>query len=130
MQQITIAATQMACTDVMETNIRKAEENIRTDSARHWQRTMQGHAAANLMPVCASNRVGIEKGRASYIDFYGASFIAGPDGAIVAQADRKAETVLTATFDLDPLAVSRARFPLFRDRRPEHYQALLTLDGR
>src|SRR5690606_34123316 len=101
------------------------------DSAGHWQRVMQGHAGANLMPLVASNRIGTEKGRnGTEITFYGASFIAGPTGAIVAEADRTGETVLTATFDLDAIDHQRRSWGVFRDRRPELYGALATLDGR
>lgn len=100
------------------------------DTAGHWQRVMQGHAGANIIPVCASNRVGTEKGDSTEITFYGSSFISGPDGAIIIQADRSEETVLVATFDLDSIRKSRDSFHLFRDRRPKYYQSLLTMDGR
>ena len=100
------------------------------DSAAHWQRVMQGHAAANLMPVIASNRIGTEPGRkGTELTFYGSSFIANQTGEKVAEADRTTETVLTATFDLDAIAKQRAAWGLFRDRRPELYTPLLTLDG-
>ncbi len=100
------------------------------DSAAHWQRVMQGHAAANLMPVIASNRIGTEPGRkGTELTFYGSSFIANQTGEKVAEADRTTETVLTATFDLDAIAKQRAAWGLFRDRRPELYTPLLTMDG-
>ncbi|MCD2185376.1 N-carbamoylputrescine amidase [Rhizobium sp. GN54] len=100
------------------------------DSAAHWQRVMQGHAAANLMPVVASNRIGTEAGRnGTSITFYGSSFIADQTGAKVAEADRDTETVLTATFDLDAIERQRRAWGLFRDRRPELYTPLATLDG-
>ncbi|AWK86978.1 N-carbamoylputrescine amidase [Azospirillum thermophilum] len=99
------------------------------DSQGHWTRVMQGHAGANLMPLVASNRIGREEGETCGITFYGSSFIAGPQGEIVAQADRESETVLTATFDLDRIALQRASWGVFRDRRPELYGPLLTLDG-
>lgn len=100
------------------------------DSAAHWQRVMQGHAAANLMPVVASNRIGTEDGRnGTSITFYGSSFIADQTGAKVAEADRDTETVLTATFDLDAIERQRRAWGLFRDRRPELYAPLATLDG-
>jgi len=101
------------------------------DSARHWQRAMQGHAASNLMPVIASNRIGLEPGRSgTEITFYGSSFITDQTGALLAEADRASEAVLTATFDLDALARQRSAWGLFRDRRPELYGSLMTLDGR
>jgi N-carbamoylputrescine amidase len=99
------------------------------DSRDHWQRVMQGHAGANLMPLIASNRIGREEGSSSAITFYGSSFIAGPQGEKVAEAGRDEEAVLTATFDLDKIRAARASWGIFRDRRPELYGTLLTLDG-
>ena len=101
------------------------------DSSGHWQRVMQGHAGANLTPLIASNRIGTEPGRSgTEITFYGSSFIAGPTGEKVAEAGRTDETVLTATFDLDGIARQRRSWGVFRDRRPELYAPLLSLDGR
>ena len=99
------------------------------DSSRHWQRVMQGHAGANLVPVVAANRVGVEKGQQHQLTFYGTSFIAGPTGEIVTEAGRDDETVLTATFDLDAVAELRHSWGVFRDRRPELYRPLWSLDG-
>ena len=100
------------------------------DSSGHWQRVMQGHAGANLMPVVAANRFGFEPGRADRsITFYGSSFIADATGDKVAEAGRDAEAVLAATFDLDELRTMRHGWGLFRDRRPDLYGPLLTLDG-
>jgi N-carbamoylputrescine amidase len=82
------------------------------------------------MPLVASNRIGMEPGqKGTEITFYGSSFIADPTGAKVAEADRTTETVLTATFDLDAVEAQRRAWGLFRDRRPELYGPLLTLDG-
>ena len=100
------------------------------DSRGHWQRVMQGHAAANLMPVVASNRIGAEEGDSCTVTFYGRSFVADPTGALLAEAGEDRETAVAATFDLDALANQRASWGLFRDRRPELYDPLLTLDGR
>lgn len=100
------------------------------DSAPHWQTVMQGHAAANLMPLVASNRVGTEKGRnGTELTFYGSSFIAGWQGRKMAEADRKSEGVITTRFDLDEIAANRAAWGIFRDRRPDLYGTLTTLDG-
>lgn len=99
------------------------------DTSGHWRRVIQGHAAANIVPICVSNRVGTEKGGSTKITFYGSSFIMSPDGAIVAQANRTEEKVLIAAFDLDSIRRLRESFHLFRDRRPEHYYGLLTMDG-
>ncbi|HEY3638590.1 MAG TPA: N-carbamoylputrescine amidase [Rhizomicrobium sp.] len=100
------------------------------DSRDHWRRVMQGHAAANCMPLVASNRIGTETGRAGEITFYGSSFIADYTGAIVAELGRKDEGVITAAFDLDEIARARASWGLFRDRRPELYALLGTHDGK
>ncbi len=99
------------------------------DSRDHWQRAMQGHAASNMVPLVASNRIGAEKGKNSEMTFYGSSFIADETGAKVGEADRTSETVLTHTFDLDAIRNQRAQWGFFRDRRPEHYGALVTLTG-
>ena len=100
------------------------------DSRDHWQRAMQGHAASNMVPLVASNRIGAEKGKNSEMTFYGSSFIADETGAKVAEADRTSETVLTHAFDLDAIRNQRAQWGFFRDRRPEHYGALTTLSAK
>ncbi len=100
------------------------------DSSGHWQRTMQGHAAANIMPLVASNRIGLETGERGSLTFYGSSFIAGPTGEKVAEADRRSETVLTASFDLEQVRRYRHAWGVFRDRRPDLYYPLMSLDGR
>ena len=99
------------------------------DSRDHWRRVMQGHAAANYMPLAAANRVGRERGRAGELAFYGSSFIAGPTGEIVAELDRTEEGVATAQFDFAEIAKARTSWGLFRDRRPNLYGPLLTADG-
>ena len=91
------------------------------DSAPHWQRVMQGHAGANLVPVVAANRVGVEVGSRFTLEFYGSSFIAGPTGDKIVEAGRSSETVLTATFDLDEVASLRRSWGVFRDRRVDLY---------
>jgi len=97
------------------------------DSRWHWQRTMQGHAAANVMPLVASNRIGTEQGEKCAITFYGHSFIADHTGEVVAQADDHGESVLTATFDLEAIRRYRHAWGVFRDRRPDLYGPLLSL---
>jgi N-carbamoylputrescine amidase len=99
------------------------------DSMPHWRRVMQGHAGANLMPLVAANRTGTETVDGRVQSYYGASFIAGPTGEIVAEAGREGEAVLVARFERDALAARRAGWGVFRDRRPELYGALLTADG-
>lgn len=100
------------------------------DSAAHWRMTMQGHSAANIMPLVASNRIGHEAQSNIGMDFYGTSFITGYTGEILAEADRQTRTVLTATVDLDEAAAYRRNWGVFRDRRPETYGTVATLDGR
>jgi len=98
------------------------------DSQLHWQRVMQGHAAANIMPLVASNRIGKETDETS-MTFYGSSFIAGPTGEIVAQGDRENQTVLVFEFDLDEIREKRHGWGVFRDRRPEMYGPIMTMDS-
>lgn len=111
------------------TAIGSEPQDASLDSSAHWQHTMQGHAAANVMPLVASNRVGTEQGEKYTMTFYGSSFIAAPTGEKVAEADRSSETVLTATFDLEEVRRYREAWGVFRDRRPELYGPLLSLDG-
>ena len=100
------------------------------DCSGHWQRTMQGQAGANVMPLVASNRIGTEAGQeGSEMTFFGRSFIADQTGDKLCDAGHDAPGVLTATFDLDAIAQHRAFWGTFRDRRPELYGPLLTLDG-
>jgi N-carbamoylputrescine amidase len=113
------------------TAIGSEPQDATLDSRDHWQRTMQGHAAANLTPLVASNRTGTEPGaNNTSLTFYGSSFIADYTGGKVAEASRTEETVLTATFDLDAIAHIRASWGVFRDRRPDLYTPLMTLDGK
>jgi N-carbamoylputrescine amidase len=101
------------------------------DSSTHWQNTMRGHAAANIMPLAAANRVGKETapdGR--YNIFYGRSFISDWQGEKVEEMSRTEEGVRVHSFDLDGIGELRRSWGVFRDRRPELYGALLTLDGR
>ena len=100
------------------------------DSAGHWQRTMQGHAAANMVPLVASNRVGREAGPTLAMTFYGSSFIADHTGALLAEANRVEETVLTARIDLDATRAFRQSWGTWRDRRPETYGLIGSHDGR
>lgn len=98
------------------------------DSKDHWQRCLQGHAAANVMPVIASNRIGTERDEVNDTEmtFYGSSFITDETGGKIAEANRTDETVLVAELDLDRIAVKRRQWGIFRDRRPDMYQTILT----
>lgn len=106
-----------------------SEPVLECDSMPHWQRCMQGHAAANLVPVVAANRIGTEtvkpdsenQNQSSALTFYGSSFIADNTGALVECADRASDCVLAHSFDLDELRDMRLSWGVFRDRRPEMY---------
>lgn len=91
------------------------------DSRDHWQRVMQGHAGANITPLIASNRVGIETGKSESMVFYGSSFIADHTGAKLAEADRVTEGVITASLDMQTIANLRRMWGVFRDRRNDLY---------
>eukprot|EP00171_Calliarthron_tuberculosum_P016054 IDg16054t1 len=101
------------------------------DTCTHWQRCMQGHSAANMIPVIASNRTGKEVGKdtAVSVTFYGTSFITDYTGLIVSDAGRHQETVLVHTFNMDNIQYQKLKWGVFRDRRPELYSKLFTLDG-
>ena len=104
------------------------------NSREHWQRTQQGHAAANLTPLIAANRYGLERSLQDperlYIRFYGSSFIADPMGAKVAEAPEEGDAVLVHRFDLEATRELRDNWFVFRDRRPDLYGPLTSLDGR
>lgn len=95
------------------------------DSKDHWQRVMQGHAGANLVPVIAANRVGVEKGESCEVVFYGSSFISDHTGQKIAEADRVSDCVIAAALDLDAIAETRRSWCVFRDRRPDLYGRLI-----
>ena len=110
------------------------------DSRDSWQFVQRGHAVANAMPLVAANRIGLETATAGGagdgatsgdvgIRFYGSSFIAGPTGALLAEASRDREEVITATVDLDAARYLREDWSFFRDRRPDLYRSLVSLDG-
>jgi N-carbamoylputrescine amidase len=100
------------------------------DSKDHWQRCMIGHSAANIIPVIASNRVGTESDEDSSIIFYGSSFITDQTGKVLKEMNRIEEGFIIETFDLDFCNSYRDSWGVFRDRRPEHYKQILTLDGK
>ena len=106
-----------------------SEPILECDSMEHWRRCMQGHAASNLIPVIAANRIGEETVepcpengmQKSALNFYGSSFITDNTGALCAELSGGEEGVLVSTFDLDALKADRLNWGLFRDRRPEMY---------
>lgn len=91
------------------------------DSMPHWRNTMCGHAAANIIPVCASNRVGKETAPNSEMVFQGYSFIADQYGNVVEEMNREEEGFRIHEFDLDAIDHERVSWGVFRDRRPECY---------
>ena len=109
-----------------------SEPILGCDSMPHWTRTMQGHSAANVMPVIAANRIGLEEvapceengGQRSSLQFYGSSFLTDETGSILTQASRDQACVIAQTFDLDRMAQARLEWGIFRDRRPPCYQIL------
>jgi N-carbamoylputrescine amidase len=101
------------------------------DSSSHWQNVMRGHAAANIMPLLASNRVGRETAPDGRSDiFYGRSFICDYQGEKIEEMNRNEEGYRLASFDLDSIGELRRSWGVFRDRRPELYGSLLSLDGK
>lgn len=98
-----------------------SEPEIGVDSKEHWQRVQMGHSAANIVPVIAANRYGVEKGQSCELTFYGSSFITDHTGAKIAEAPRDGESILYADFDLDANKKHRHYWGLIRDRRPECY---------
>ncbi|SVC36328.1 uncharacterized protein METZ01_LOCUS289182 [marine metagenome] len=100
------------------------------DSSQAWQRVMQGHAAANVMPVVASNRIGFESVKGQTNGFYGRSFICDRTGKILSEASRDKEEIITAEIDTEEDHLFRRNWGLFRDRRVDLYKELLTLDGK
>ena len=112
-----------------------SEPILDVDSVGHWQRVMQGHAAANVVPVAAANRYGTEvvtpcRGNGnqhSALRFYGSSFLTDETGAVLAQAGRDEDAVLTARYDFAAIRQARLEWGLFRDRRPKCYGAICDL---
>lgn len=111
-----------------------SEPILEVDSSGHWMRTMQGHSAANILPVMAANRYGTETvtpcpengQQTSSLTFYGTSFITDETGDILKKAGRTGDEILTAVFDFDQIRSERLSWGLFRDRRPETYQQLIS----
>ncbi|NCF62876.1 MAG: N-carbamoylputrescine amidase, partial [Gammaproteobacteria bacterium] len=99
------------------------------DSKDHWQTVMRGHAAANVVPVLASNRVGLEKSGSLEMEFYGSSFISNHVGEIIASADRVSEGMIMAVLDLEESGKYRKSWGVFADRRPDLYGDLLAGPG-
>jgi N-carbamoylputrescine amidase len=102
------------------------------DSMQHWQNVMCGHAGTNIMPVIASNRIGIEKATTNDMEmtFYSLSFISDAFGNRVETADRATQSIITHSFDLAEIKLYRETWGVYRDRRPDQYSAITTLDGK
>ena len=105
------------------------ELRIDYDSSGAWQRAMQGHAASNIVPVVASNRIGVEEVQNQSNRFYGRSFISDHTGKILKEGSRDKEEILIAEVDLEQNHLFRRNWGLFRDRRTDLYEEILTLDG-
>ena len=99
------------------------------DSSEAWQTVMQGHAAANIMPVVASNRIGSESVKGQVNGFYGKSFICNRSGKIISEASKDKEEIIVAEIDTEEDHLFRRNWGLFRDRRPELYKEILSLNG-
>jgi len=92
-----------------------------------WQIVQRAHAVANGLPVIACNRTGFEKdpsGRSSGIDFWGNSFICGPQGEFLAALDATRSGILSADIDLNKTDQVRKIWPYLRDRRIDSYDGL------
>ena len=100
------------------------------DSSGAWQRVMQGHAAANIIPVVASNRVGSESVKGQTNGFYGRSFICDRSGIILEEASKDKEEIIVAEINTEEDHLFRRNWGLFRDRRTDLYEEILTLDGK
>ena len=114
-----------------------SEPILDVDSMPHWRRVMQGHAAANITPVIAANRIGKEmvypseanNNQSSSLVFYGSSFITDETGEIISSADKNSECIISAEFDIEAIREMRMSWGLFRDRRPEYYSAITARKG-
>ena len=112
-----------------------SEPILNIDSSSHWQRVMMGHAAANIVPVIAANRIGLETvepcvengNQSSSLNFYGSSFMSDERGEILVQASRDKEEILYQEYDLDKIREDRLAWGLFRDRRPDTYIIMVDL---
>jgi N-carbamoylputrescine amidase len=104
----------------------KSREAQPADSKPHWQRTMQGHAAANQVPLAASNRIGVETGKDDVTQFYGGSFVADPTGGKLVELDETTPGVAIATIDLDAAAALRRLWGIYRTRRTDLYGRIET----
>ena len=102
---------------------------IGSDCHAHWQTVIRGHAGANLTPIGVSNRIGTETGDLGSTTFWGRAFIAGPRGEVLAEGDDRSESFVAADLDFGENRRIRADWGVFRDRRPDAYAPLLTMDG-
>lgn len=106
-----------------------SEPVLPKDTKSHWQNVMKGNAAANIMPVLAANRVGVEAMGKSSMKFYGSSFIADQHGDFVTEMNREEEGIRFAEFDLSEIAKERFGWGVYRDRRTDLYEDLLKHDA-
>ncbi len=92
-----------------------------------WQTVQRGHAIANGVYVAAVNRIGLEKPdtNSAGIEFWGSSFVADPQGVIIAQATTNKEEILIADVDLNRIEYIRRNWPFLRDRRIDSYDGII-----
>ena len=94
------------------------------DSRKHWRNVMIGHAAANQIPIVASNRVGIENEKDITIKFYGNSLIIDHVGDVVSQMNEEEEGLRSHDFNIEEIRNYRQTWGNFRDRRPDLYKKI------
>lgn len=107
-----------------------SEPVLPRDSKTHWQNVMLGHAAANIIPVVASNRIGLEEEKDSSMTFYGSSFISNEEGTKIQEMSRTEEGFIVQEFDLDEINKKRISWGIFRDRRPDLYEQIQHLTSK
>jgi N-carbamoylputrescine amidase len=123
---------------VMPTAIGTEPEYPDGESYLHWARTIQGHSAANGVPIAVANRIGRERFGKTKIDFYGGSFVTDNKGEVVAQVGGELQanggvdpdpvvlkSYVKYTFDTEENQRFRASWGIFRDRRPDLYDSLI-----
>ena len=104
-----------------------SEPVLDKDSKNHWQNVMIGHSAANIIPVVAANRIGVEEEKNSSMKFFGSSFITNQFGEKIAEFGRDDEGLLVADIDLKEANKARRDWGVFRDRRTDLYSPLLKM---
>jgi len=107
-----------------------SEPEIKVDSKNHWQIVQMGHAAANVIPVIAANRIGVEEGKSCTLTFFGSSFMTDHTGEKICEASRDKEEIIYAQYNLEENKKLREYWALFEDRRPECYSPLTQIQNQ